>query len=83
MKNLLDYLLFALFGHNVTSVRVFDGSDYRVLKGRTWTICLEGCVSFVLDEGDLRFIHEIYESRKNYLDEDERKRYEKIFNICV
>lgn len=83
MENLLDYLLFALFGHNVTSVHVFDGSDYNVLKGRTWTICLEGCVSFTLDEDDLRVIHEIYESRKNYLDEDERKRYDKIFNICV
>lgn len=83
METLLDYLLFALFGHNVTSVQVFDGSDYHVLKGRTWTICLEGCVSFTLDEADLRVIHKIYESRENYLDEEERKRYDKIFNICV
>lgn len=83
MENLLDYLLFALFGHNVTSVRVYDGSDYHVLKGRTWTICLEGFVTIVIDEADLRVIHELYESRKDYLDEDERKRYEKIFDICV
>lgn len=83
MENLLDYLLFALFGHNVTSVHVYDGSDYFVLKGRTWTIYLEGCVSFSLDEADLRVIRELYESRKDYLDEDERKRYKKIFDICV
>lgn len=83
MENLLDYLLFALFGHNVTSVRVYDGSDYLVLKGRTWTICLEECVTIALDEADLRVIRELYESRKDYLDEDERKRYEKIFDICV
>lgn len=83
MEDLLDYLLFVLFGHNVTSVHVFDGSDYLVLKGRTWTICLEGCVTIALDEADLRVIHEIYESRKNYLDEDELKHYEKIFDVCV
>ena len=83
MENLLNYLLFALFGHNVTSVQVHDGSDLSGLKGRTWTICLEGRVFFILDEADLHVIHEIYESRKNYLDEDDRKRYEKIFDICV
>lgn len=83
MENLLDYLLFALFGHNVTSVHVYDGSDYLVSKGRTWTICLEDCVTIALDEADLRVFRELYESRKNYLDEDERKRYDKIFDICV
>ena len=83
METLLDYLLFALFGHDVTSVRVFDGRDYHVLKGKTWTICLEGNVYFTLDEADLRIIRELYKSRENYLDEEERKRYNKIFNICV
>lgn len=83
MENLLDYLLFALFGHNVTSVHVYDGCDYLVLKGRTWTICLEECITIALDEADLRVIRDLYESRKNYLDEDERKRYMKIFDICV
>lgn len=83
MKKLLDYLLFALFGHNVTSVHVNDGCGNSALTGITWTICLEGSIFFTLDEADLRVIRKLYKSRENYLDEDERKRYDKIFDICV
>lgn len=83
MKDLLDYLLFALFGHDVTSVHVNDGSGNSALTGKTWTICLEGYVYFTLDEADLRVIRKLYKSRENYLDEDQRKRYNKIFDICV
>ena len=82
MKKLLDYLLTALLGHNVTFVRSnFAGNS--VLTGKNWIFCLEGCVYFILDEDDLKVIRRLYESRKAYLDEEDKKRYNKIFDACI
>lgn len=79
MKNLLDYLLVALFGHNVTSVNRGSSPLVPVF----WTICLEDQVYFTLDEHDLSVIRQLYDERKPYIDDDERARYEKIFSACV
>lgn len=79
MNDLLDYLLYALFGHNVTSVR--RGST--PLAPVVWTICFEGSVYITLDEHDLLVIKQVYDERCPRLKDDERARYEKIFNACV
>lgn len=83
MKNLLDYLLYALFGHNVTDVQSHIGSGHDALTGKTWTIVLEDQVYFTLNEHDLHVIRSIYDERYEFLDSEERARYEKIFNLCV
>lgn len=82
MEALLDYLLYALMGHNVTSVHTNDGSGNSALTGKTWTICLEDQVYFTLDESDLMVIRHLYEERKERLDDIESERYLKIFNAC-
>lgn len=79
MENLLDYLLYALMGHNVTSVRRMSTSVSPV----NWSICLEDRVYFALDEHDLSVIRQLYDERFESLDDEERARYEKIFNACV
>lgn len=82
MENLLDYLLYALFGHNVTGVHSHDGSGNSALTGKSWTIVLEGSVYFTLDENDLLVIRYLYNERKERLDSEERRRYERIFDLC-
>lgn len=79
MESLLDYLLYALFGHNVTSV----GPCNFISGVKGWTIVLEDRVFFTLDERDLAVIRVLYEERKNRLDDEERARYKKIFDLCV
>lgn len=83
MENLLDYLLYALFGHNITSVSKNDGSGHSALAGKTWTICLEDAVYFTLDEHDLGVIRHLYDERLPYLDNEEQARYYKIFDACI
>ena len=83
MEKLLDYLLTDLLGHDVTSVHSNVGNANSVLSGKSWVFCLEGRVYFVLDEDDLKVIRGLYESRKVYLDEESKKRYNKIFDACV
>lgn len=83
MENLLDYLLYALFGHNVTDVHPHSGSGHDALTGKTWTITFEGQVYITLDEHDIAVIREIYNMRYGCLDNVERARYEKIFSLCV
>lgn len=83
MENLLDYLLYALFGHNVTDVISHEGCGHGTLTGKTWTIVLEDRVYFALDEHDLDIIRLMYNKRFEFLDSEERARYEKIFNLCV
>lgn len=79
MECLLDYLLYALFGHNVTSV----GPSYFKSGVKGWTIVLEDRVYITLDERDLAVIRALYEERKERLDDEERARYKKIFDLCV
>lgn len=74
MEDLLDYLLYALFEYEVTSVDKV---------GKIWTICLEGRVYFTLDENDLEVIRRLYEARLPRLDNEERARYIKIFDTCI
>lgn len=74
MENLLDYLLYALFGHNVTDVLRFNLS---------WVITFEDEVRICLDEADLEVIRNLYNERYERLDDEERARYEKIFSLCV
>lgn len=82
MEHLLNYLLYALFGHNVTEVESHEGSGHENLTGKVWTFVLEGRVYFTLDEHDLEIIRLMYDKRSEYLDSEERARYEKIFNLC-
>lgn len=79
MEDLLNYLLYALLGHNVTSVH----KNYNSSGKKSWVFCLEGAVYFVLDEDDLAVIHDMYEKRKEYNDVSEYARYMKIFETCV
>lgn len=83
MESLLDYLLIALMGHNVTEVYTNEGSGNSALRGRTWTFVLEGHVYFTLDEMDLGVIRRLYENRAEWIGDDDRARYQKIFNACV
>lgn len=83
MENLLDYLLYALFGHNVTEVHAHEGSGSSTIKGRSWTIVFEGQVYITLDEYDLNVIRNIYNERYACLNNVERFRYERIFDLCV
>lgn len=82
MENLLDYLLYALFGHNVTAVSTNEGSGHSALTGKTWTIVFEGHVYITLIEHDIRVIRWIYNKRYEHLDSEERMRYERIFDLC-
>lgn len=82
MENLLDYLLYALFGHNVTHVYTHEGSGSSALTGKTWTIVFEDHVYIALDEHDISVIRSIYDERYDRLDSEERLRYERIFGIC-
>jgi len=83
MESLLDYLLYALFGHNVTNVHSNLGSGHDALTGKTWTIVLEGRVYFTLDEDDLAVIRYLYNKRYERLSDVERSYYTKIFDLCV
>ena len=83
MEDLLDYLLYALFGHNVSSVYENNGSGYSALTGKTWTIVFEGSVYLTIDENDLCIIRHLYEERLPRLDDEERARYNKIFDACI
>lgn len=83
MENLLDYLLYALFGHEVTGVHKNFVSGSCMLKVKSWTICLENAVYITIDETDLQVIHSLYNKRYNNLDDEDRARYQKIFNACV
>lgn len=83
MENLLDYLLYALFGHNVTDVHSHSGSVHDALTGKTWTITFEDQVYITLDEHDIVVIRSMYNMRYDRLDDEERKRYEKIFSLCI
>lgn len=83
MEKLLDYLLTALLGHDVTYVHSNVGNGNSVLTGKNWIFCLEGRVYFVIDEDDLKVIRRLYESRMVYLDEESKKRYNKIFDSCI
>lgn len=83
MEQLLDYLLYALFGHNVTNVYTNEGSGHDALTGKTWTIVFEGAVYITLDEIDLRIIRNLYEMRAERLDAEERARYMRIFDKCI
>ena len=82
MEGLLDYLLYALFGHNVTEVHK-NASCSNMLRITSWTIVFEGYVYITLDETDLDVIRYLYEERKERLDDTERERYLKIFKACV
>lgn len=82
MENLLDYLLYALFGHNVTDVHPHAGSGHSALTGKTWTIVFEGHVYITIDESDLEIIRYLYENREERLDAEERARYMRIFDLC-
>lgn len=82
MEKLLDYLLYALFGHNVTNVYTNAGSDNSALLGKNWTIVFEGQVYIILDENDLQIIRQLYDMREERLDDVERARFMRIFDIC-
>lgn len=83
MENLLDYLLYALFGHNVTGCYAHNGDGHSGLTGKTWTIIFEDRVFITLDTNDLKIIRHLYEERCEFLDDDDRRRYNKIFDLCV
>lgn len=79
MSKLLDYLLYALWGYNVTLVDRCSCGMGRM----SWTFVIEGQVFIVLDDRDLKVIRRLYNERKSNLTDEERSRYEKIINACV
>lgn len=80
MENLLNYLLCALMQQNVTDVRVGESS---IGRGKIWTFWLEDTIHFTFDEADLIVIRSLYHERYEWIDEDERECYLKIFNACI
>lgn len=82
MENLLDYLLYALFGHEVTDVFKNTGSGYSALTEKSWTIVFEGSVYITIGESDLKIIRSLYDIREERLDAEERARYMRIFDLC-
>lgn len=78
MENLIDYLIYALMGYEV---RV-SASVSKVTKRRQWMLSFgfHQEISIILDEADLSTIKNVATNRK--LDDDERERYEKLFNLC-
>lgn len=82
MEVLLDYLLYALFGHNVTNVYTNGGSGNSAHTGKYWTVVFEGDVYITLDENDIAVIRNLYDERKERLDREERRRYKRIFDLC-
>lgn len=76
MEKLIDYLIYALCGHNY----VVKSCVRDRLKSRMWMTTFEGEVRIILDEDDLTVLKEIYNTRD--LDDEERRRYEKLFSDC-
>ena len=79
MEKLLDYLLYALFGHNVTNVYK---NTYTSAIGEVWTIIFEDHVYITIDTDDLNVIRSLYDKRSDLLCDEERSRYQKIFDSC-
>lgn len=77
MENLLDYLMYALCGHNYQVKRLENNCRNK----KQWLISFEGVVTIILDEADISVLRTIYNSRT--LDIDERERYERLFSLCV
>lgn len=77
MENLLDYLMYALCGHNYQVKRLANNCRDK----KQWLISFEGVVRIILDDSDISVLRSIYNSRP--LDADERERYERLFSLCV
>ncbi len=79
MENLIDYLIYVLMGYNV---RVIPSVSAITMK-REWLLLFgeHEDVSIVLDEFDLSVIKVVANNRT--LDDEERRRYEKLFELCV
>ena len=77
MENLLDYLIYALCGHEY-DVKPIEESC--VNRCRRWLLTFCNEVTIVLDEYDIRILKELYQSRE--WDDEERARYEKLFLKC-
>ena len=78
MENLIDYLIYALMGQNVH----FAGRARAIGGGRSWVLNFgdHKDVTLVLDEVDIAVIKNIAANRE--LDDEERERYERLFELC-
>lgn len=76
MENFIDYLMYALLGHNYT-VRKNVPNCFGIVS---WTIVIEERVYFILDALDLDLLRNIRNSR--VLNDDEKARYDKLFSLC-
>lgn len=78
MENLIDYLIYALMGYNVHFAGLTSGIDGR----RSWVLDFgdHKDVALVFDEVDIAVIKNIAANRE--LDDEERERYEKLFELC-
>lgn len=78
MENLIDYLIYALVGQDVHLVSKGNGADGR----RQWLLNFgyHRDVTLVFDEADIEVIKYIAANRP--LDEEERERYERFFELC-
>lgn len=77
MENFIDYLMYALLGHNYI---VKKNAPYWI-GYESWEVILEDRVYFCLDESDLNLLRYIRDNRK--LDDEEKARYDKLFSLCV
>lgn len=78
MENLINYLIYALMGHNVHLA-----SRTRGVNGKRQWILVFGDhkdIALVFDEADIDVIKYIAVNRP--LDDEERKRYERLFKLC-
>lgn len=78
MENLLDYLIYALMGQDAHLE-----SRGRGVTGRLQWVLSFGYhkdVTLVIDEDDVHVIKYIAANRP--MDDEDRKRYEKLFELC-
>lgn len=78
MENLIDYVIYALMGYEV-KVKPYVS---EVSNRRQWLLSFgfHQDISLILDDADLATIKYVAENRE--LDDDERERYEKLFELC-
>lgn len=76
MENLIDYILHTIMGCNLKVERV------TICSKPAWRFWCEDCMLFIFDEADVMAFHDVYNSRKYFLDADEIAEYERFFSLC-
>lgn len=77
MENLLDYVIYALLGHNYEVKRTTKSS---IDQSSQWLVTFESEVRLIFDEGDVRVFRHMIETSK---DTDTIERISKLLSYFV